>query len=466
MAGSTCNCTTNGMGFNKRSARSGVVLHEHKTGTVVILITSFAPKMWRALAGNETGWRVGKFNVDNIGAYHAPDGAATYKLDEPVLTSIDAEFAKKGIDLSKVPDTYMKAQKEWVKSDDWLTANAPLPPSPSLVIPPFTAAAPTPAPASTPVPAQEEEATGKVTTGYTPRAKTINPTSEEFEADAPNPERYWYESEADARAFKDYVSLRLSGHDTNCVVVGPSGFGKTEGVIRLGERMGVPVHIINCQVVTTPEKWLGQMMADPARGTFFDVSQHLQWVERTHPDCEGAPFCILLYDEATRLRPELGNMLFSLLDGQQGLEVPQMSRHVTMSDKNVVFATANIGSAYSGTFAMDWALRSRFDFTMERPLPPAEEELQVLMTASPKLRQPQAEQMIAVAEHSRILWREGDLEAPISTRLLLSWSRLVAGGYSVKDAAEYTVIPVYTEDGGADSDRAKIKMAIDGKVAA
>lgn len=456
MASTTCNCTTNGIAFNKRSARSGVVLHEHKTGTVVVLISSFAPKQWRALAGNDSGWRVGKFNVDNIGAYHAPDGACTYNLAEPLYSDIESQFVAKGVDKSKLSNTHIAAGEEWRKSDDWMNANAPAP---------FISAPPPISPSPAPAMPEPEEEEVKQTTGYMPRAKKATLTADEFEADSPNPARYWYESESDTRAFKDFTALRLAGHDTNCVVVGPSGFGKTEGVIRLGERLGVPVHIINCQVVTTPEKWLGQMMADPAKGTFFEVSQHLQWVERTTTECEAAPFCILLYDEATRLRPELGNMLFSLLDGQQGLEVPQMGRHVNMSPQNVVFATANIGSAYSGTFAMDWALRSRFDFTMERPLPPADEELKVLTTASPKLTTEQGEQMIAVAEHTRVLWRNGELEAPISTRLLLSWARLVAGGYSVKDAAEYTVIPVYTEDGGADSDRAKVKMAIDGKVA-
>jgi MoxR-like ATPase len=306
----------------------------------------------------------------------------------------------------------------------------------------------------------------KETTGYTGRAKKASVTKATFEADSPNPERYWYESESDSRMFNDFTALRLAGHDTNLMVVGPSGFGKTEGIIRLGQRLGVPVHVVNCQVITTTEKWLGQMTADPVKGTVFEVSQHLKWVERDTEECQNSEFCILLYDEITRLRPELSNPTLSLLDGQQGLEVPQMGRRVVMSPKNVVFATANIGSAYSGTFSLDWALRGRFDTTMERPFPPTDEELKVIMTASPKLDEKAARGMIAVAEHSRILWREGELEAPISTRLLLSWARWVAGGYSVKDAAEYTILPVYSEDGGIDSDRAKLKQAIDGKVEA
>lgn len=429
MSSTVCTCTTAGTPFNKRSARSGVVLHEHTTGGVVILVLSNAPKQWRVLVGNAEGWKTGKLNTDNMTAYHGADGCPTYALAEPDATAITAAIP----DPMKAQMAYDLAYQQFV--DSLAEAGVPVP------------------------------ATPKSSSGYTPRAKAVE-EEKDFEPDSPNPDRYWFESDNDTRAFKDFVGMRRAGHDTNAIVVGPSGFGKTEGVKRLGERLGVPVHTVNCQVITTPEKWLGQMMADPTKGTYFEVSQHIKWIERDSEECQNSEFCIILYDEITRLRPELGNMLFSLLDGQQGLEVPQMNRTVHMARENVIFATANIGSAYAGTFAMDWALRGRFDFTVERPFPPSEEEVKVLVTANPKLSEEKARQMIDVAEHSRILWKNGELESPISTRLLLSWGRLVAGGYSIKDAAEYTVIPVYTEDGGADSDRAKIKMALDLKVSA
>ncbi len=72
---------------------------------------------------------------------------------------------------------------------------------------------------------------------------------------------------------------------------------------------------------------------------------------------------------------------------------------------------------------------------------------------------------IRVADHTRALWKRGDLESPISTRMLISWSRFVAGGYSVREAAEYTVIPMFSEDGQEESDRAKVRLALGGKVA-
>jgi MoxR-like ATPase len=479
MSTDNCSCEPK-TDFPKRSARSGVVLHEHRTGGVVILLAAIAPRTWRALVGNPEGWKVGKFDVGKAPSYHGATRGVTYPLKSPVWDSIEDAVNALPDSIKVAPGqlerAFAAAQVEYDRSP-----RSEVPPMKDPFIDPIDTLAPsgrilTPeelrakkeeilATLKGVAAAKEAEelASAKSTTGYVPRAKAAAASSE-FNPPPVNPDRYWYESERDMKFLGDFVQMRLAGHETNAIVVGPSGFGKTEGVIRLGERLGVPVHVINCQVITTPDKWLGQMQADPEKGTFFEVSQHLRWVERTHEDCIGAEFCIMCYDELTRLRPELGNMTFSLLDGQQGLEVPQMGRRVAMSDKNVVFATANIGSAYAGTFAMDWALRGRFDSTLERGFPPEDEELKVITTANAGLTDDAARQIIKVAQHTRTLWKNGELESPISTRLLLSWARYVAGGYTIKDAAEYTVTPVYTEDGGAESDRAKVKLAIDGKV--
>ena len=416
MSESFCDCKVRAA-FPARSLRSGRVLH-HNVHGVVILIRSNAPKTWQVLVGSTTGWRTARFSASSASYYHIPDSEVFETIPCPAEGWED--FAATIVALS-----------------DEVRGNEAV--------------------------AIAKEISGyTVKEGYTPRAKKET-VSAEFVAPNPNPSRYWYESDRDARFLKDFVSLRRAGFDTNLIITGPSGFGKTEGIIRLGERLGAPVHVVNCQAITTPEKWLGQMQADPERGTYFEISNHLQWVERTHDDCKNHDFCIILYDEITRLRPELGNMTFSLWDGQHGLEVPQMGRRVMMDPNNIIVATANMGSAYTGAFQMDWALRGRFDLTLERGMPPESEELKVLTTAT-GINDEDGKSLLRVANHTRTLWMNDELDSPISTRSLLSWARMVAGGYTIKEAADYTVIPMYSEDGGAESDRAKVKMAIDGKV--
>lgn len=288
----------------------------------------------------------------------------------------------------------------------------------------------------------------------------------EFKAPEMPTEPYWYESEQDRNAIEDFISLHDAGYTVNLMIAGPSGAGKTKGVENLAKKMGIPLHIVNCQAITTPEKWVGQVMADPVKGTYFVPSQHIQWVEGTHEDCEGSERCILLYDEITRLRPELNNMTYSLFDTQRGLEVPQMGRRVFMSPKNIVISTANIGAAFAGTFGQDRAFRERFAMTIERDFPPFDEEVKIMRSfTNDRLTEDNAKALARIAEASRRLWREGTIEQPISTRTLNVWALLVAGGRDVMAAAERTVLPLYSEDGGVDSDRAKVRLQIEGKVA-
>lgn len=294
---------------------------------------------------------------------------------------------------------------------------------------------------------------------YIARAKTVG-NGGSFVPPTINPKHYFYNSERDARYMKDFIALRRAGFITNLMIVGPSGFGKTDSIVHLADELGLPLYTMNCQVVTTPERWIGGMQVDATRGTYFEMSEHLKHVEAVEPGYEPG---ILLYDEVSRLRPDLLNMQFSLWDFQQGLEVPQLGRTVKMHPQNIVIATANMGAAYVGTFGLDRALRERFSSTLERGMPPADEEVKVLVSAV-GVDKTAAEIMVEIANMSRDNWKSGNIDAPISTRTLITWAAYVAGGYEIKDAAEYTVVPQYPEDGGNESERAKVRQIISTKV--
>ena len=439
MAYEFCSCPESSKEISPRDAKALRVFHSNASRAVLILVNSPSPRKWHAVVGTPAGWRLASFASTSIKSWHVVEtrGRFVPPLGDGDLGILVGSMEDRGATL----DVANNATSEMKRHQHLPDAADPLSSPFAGILPPST----------------PREA-------YIPRAKKVIETDVTFAPSPPNPDSYWYEAPRDAKLVNDFISLRLAGYVTNMIVVGPSGFGKTKGIIRQGALRNVPVHVVNCQAITTPEKWVGQMQVHPDRGTYFDPSQHIQWVERTHPDCEGAPYCIMLYDEISRLRADLSNMLFSLLDDQQGLEVPQMNRRVVMSDKNVVIATANIGTPYAGTFGMDWALRGRFDVNLEVPLPPADEEQKILTSAS-HVSEKDAAAMIRVARHTRTLWANGELESPISTRSLVSWARFVGGGYSIKDAAEYTIIPLYSEDGGEESDRAKVKQTLEGKVA-
>ena len=111
MSSSVCTCSSTDP-FSKRSARSGVTLHETDTGMTIILIESYAPKQWRVMVGSGAGWRVGKFNSDNLSGYHEAVGGSMEQLAEPIVADFDAVIP----DRSKASVIHAQAYTEYMKS--------------------------------------------------------------------------------------------------------------------------------------------------------------------------------------------------------------------------------------------------------------------------------------------------------------------------------------------------------------
>lgn len=270
---------------------------------------------------------------------------------------------------------------------------------------------------------------------------------------------YFYEKKEDVAFLDHFIELKHKTHMLgNLILVGPSGSGKTEGLKRLAERKGLPFYKMDCATITTEEKWVGRREIDE-KGTRFVMSEHLKWLEGV----EYEPG-IICYDEITRVHPSKHNILIPVLDGSQSLFVPDLGRYVIVHPDNIVMATANMGSAFGGTFVMDRAFRERFNFTMERDFPPGSEEIKVITTRT-NVDPVKAKLMVDIAEQTRRKWKNGDLESPVSTRTLIAAAYLVASGMSVVDAFGYTVLPLYKADGGTQSERAMVKLIISGKAA-
>lgn len=452
--------------LSKRQFRQGRVLREKGSWEAILLTSKNGmPSIWTTLrrkyepnTGTWGPWL--HYNLSNSNLAHhnewdygvntmAPnfDGASAYKAIDNLLKSVAPHNSQ------YQPLTYWK--QRFAKFAP--TAGTP------LGTPPITPAAPTFQSSNTLVGMAKAGYPEAVAAAEDDDEATVPHVSRHFSVPTRNANPYWYESDEERKFMEDFISLHGAGFTVNLLIAGPSGEGKTVGVQQLGNRLGIPVHIVNCQAITTPEKWIGQVHADPVKGTYFEPSQHIQWVERTHPDCQGHDQCIILYDEITRLRAELNNMTYSLFDTQRGLEVPQMGRRVVMAPENIIIATANIGAAFTGTHTQDRAFRERFPLTLERTSPPTTESIKILTSAT-GIETEQARLLVSVAEASRGMWKQEEVESPISTRTLVNWALLVAGGYTIKKAAEYTVMPLYSEDGGAASDRARISAAIEGRV--
>lgn len=268
---------------------------------------------------------------------------------------------------------------------------------------------------------------------------------------------YWYDKPEDIKFIKHFMELRRKAQAVgNLLVVGPSGAGKTEGLRRVAQTVELPFYKLDCATITSEDKWIGHKEIDH-EGTKFVLSEHLRWLEGV----EYEPG-ILCYDEVNRVHPSRLNILLPILDGSQAVFVPDLGRLVRVHPETIIVATANIGTAFGGTFVMDRALRERFNFTLERDFPPADEEVKVLTSAT-GIPADKAEVIVDIAGKTRTKWETGDLESPISTRTLKAAAMLIASGMSILAAMEYTALPLYKSDGGTTSDRAMVKLILTGK---
>lgn len=269
--------------------------------------------------------------------------------------------------------------------------------------------------------------------------------------------KFFYEPEKD-RAFMDlFFALRQkAGLIANLLITGPSGAGKTEGVALAAERAGLPCYKVDCASITTPERWVGHKEIDSS-GTHFVLSEHLKWVSAQ--DCQPG---VVLYDELNRLHPMLHNILFPLLDGSQRIWVPDLGIHVDVHPETIFVATANIGTGFTGTHRLDDALLGRFLYRMERDFPNAPHEIEILVKRT-GIDSAKAKTLVDIAQATRQKVKTGDLERPVSTRNLLATAALVAAGMSIPQAADYTFVTDYGEDGGAGSQRVMVKQIVAGK---
>ena len=250
------------------------------------------------------------------------------------------------------------------------------------------------------------------------------------------------------------TTMKMAGNVVaNILFTGPTGCGKTTLATEVGAEMGIPVHIVNCPSITSDEKWVGHKEFREGK-TEYVLSEMLRWISTPG-------WKVVVFDELTRLHPTRHNLLFPLLDNQQNIWVPELDIHVEVKD-TLFWATANIGVGYTGTHRLDAALAGRWGYRLELDFPSIAKETEILVQRT-GIDEADAKTMVEIAEMTRQRTRTGDLDDAISTRNLLDAAVLVAAGMSIPDAAEYTFIRFYSEEGGAASHRTAVRQIVTGK---
>jgi len=250
-----------------------------------------------------------------------------------------------------------------------------------------------------------------------------------------------------------YLLLRNIKKNKNTMLLGPTGAGKTELVMLLATKLAKELFIHDMGTLHDPMSGLlGTHRISSDGKSVFDYSRFSQEIKR-----EG----IMLLDELSRAPLSTNNILVPCLDSRRELYIDiamgEGERIIKVNEELCFFATANIGSEYTGTTMIDRAVQDRF-FPVQLDYMSADLEAKLLAVRT-KLNVPECRLIAEIASKIRKSYVSGDLSTSLSHRHTLEVASLVKDGFSVLFAFEQIVLPMF-EGSSSDGERAVVKTFI------
>lgn len=207
------------------------------------------------------------------------------------------------------------------------------------------------------------------------------------------------------------------------ILIGPTGVGKTELVIRAAKQLGIECHIYDMGSMIDPLSDLLGTHRLKDGNSVFDYAKFVSDVQKPG---------IILLDELSRAPLMTNNILFPCLDSRKTLpiEIADSSgdREVKVHPQCVFIATANIGAEYSGTNDIDAALMNRF-IPIQLDYLDKATEADIVKIRSGITKQ-QAEKIVAVANLIRTEYLNSNLSRSVSTRETIACGDMVADGFT------------------------------------
>jgi len=244
----------------------------------------------------------------------------------------------------------------------------------------------------------------------------------------------------------------------NIMMTGPAGCGKTMAAKAAANSIeGYNTFVINLGATQDPRTTLiGNTQFESKKGTVFNASPFVKAIS--------TPNTVVVLDELTRAHPEAHNILMTVLDqGQRYLRLDEAADApvVKVADGVSFIASANIGNEYTATRALDRAILDRF-IPIEMDTLTRDEETQLLQMMYPSV---ELEVLKNVAEVTSMTREDLESESPkltnaLSTRTAVEIGSLLYDGFSLEEAAELAIYPMFDKDGGADSERVYMKQYV------
>jgi hypothetical protein len=242
----------------------------------------------------------------------------------------------------------------------------------------------------------------------------------------------------------------------NIMMTGPSGCGKTDATFRAAEYLEREVHYFNLGATQDPRSTLiGNTHYNKDTGTYFSESLFVRAIQQENT--------VILLDELSRAHPEAWNILMTVLDPIQRylrLDEKDNSPTIKVAEGVSFIATANIGMEYTATRVIDRAILDRFSL-IEMDVLSEEDEYTLLKGKFPTINETTLLQLCSIVGDIR---KEINTDSPrlstmISTRNTIEIAELIMDGFTILNAAELLIYPLYPNDGN-DSERVFVKQLI------
>lgn len=243
----------------------------------------------------------------------------------------------------------------------------------------------------------------------------------------------------------------------NMLLTGPTGTGKSQTAIAAAKALGRELFYVNLGATQDPRGTLiGNTHFSKDAGTYFNESAFVKAIK--------TPNMVILLDEVSRAHPEAWNILMTVLDpGQRYLRLDEAVGSPTIEVAQGVsfIGTANLGAEYTAVRVMDRALLDRFTIA-EIPYLTQSQETSLLQKVYPGIDTTHAENLAEIAALTR---KELQSDAPqittmISTRSVIEMAGLMVDGFSLAEVAQVGIYPMYSEEGGLQSERTFVRQII------
>lgn len=249
----------------------------------------------------------------------------------------------------------------------------------------------------------------------------------------------------------------------NILLIGPTRSGKTKAAQSVVEAYGKSDRYFYFNLGSTQDarsSLVGNTFFKKETGTVFNPSQFVKAIQ--------TPGAIILLDELSRGHHDAWNILMPVLDETQRylrLDETEDSAVVPVAKGVTFIATANIGNEYTATRVMDKALTARFPVIVEMKVLDDEQELTLLTTLFPNAASTDVNGFKTLTKISNDTKKQFKMEDSrissfIPTGTVVEMAELLLDGFTLKEIVQMVIYPLYSEDGGAESERVYVKQIV------